>query len=87
MVISRYNWNDYSISSSKMRILDPVSKCGQLRTAPAAVAWQVSSVRNIIGRVQVIPELATSSRAGDGRNEKWIVNSHIPLATQNDGYQ
>jgi hypothetical protein len=61
--------------------LDPVSKFVQVRKAPAAVALPVFSVGNIIGCAHVIPEIATSSKTGDGRNEQWIVNSHIDLAT------
>jgi len=66
--------------------LDPVSKFVQVRTAPAAVALQVFSVGNIVSCAHVIPEIATSSMTGDGRNERWIVNSHIDLATWNDVY-
>jgi len=61
--------------------LDPVSKFVQVRKAPAAVALQVFSVGNIVGCTHVIPQIATSSKTGDGRNERWIVNSHIDLAT------
>ena len=64
--------------------LDPVWKFVQARKAPAAVALQVFSVGNVVGRAHVIPEIATSSKIGDGRNEQWIVNSHIHLATCND---
>jgi hypothetical protein len=66
--------------------LDPVSKFVQVRKAPAAVALQVFSVGNIVGCAHVIPEIATTSKPGDGRNEQWIVNSHIDLATWNDVY-
>jgi len=66
--------------------LDPLSKFVKVRTAPAAVALQVSSVGNIVGCAHVIPEIATSCKRGDGRNERWIVNSHIDLATWNDVY-
>jgi len=66
--------------------LDPIWKFVQVRKAQAAVALQVFSVGNIIGCVHIIPEIATSSEAGDGRNEQWIVNSHIDLATCNDVY-
>jgi len=66
--------------------LDPISKFVQVRKAPAAVALQVFSVGNIVGCTQVIPGIATSSKTGDGRNEQWIVNSHIDLATWNDVY-
>jgi len=66
--------------------MDPVSKFVQVRKAPAAVALQVFSVGNIVSCAHVIPEIATSSKTGDGRNERWIVNSHIDLATWNDVY-
>jgi hypothetical protein len=66
--------------------LDPVLKFVQVRKAPAAVALQVFSVRNIVDRAHVIAEKASSSKTGDGRNERWIVNSHTDLATWNDVY-
>jgi hypothetical protein len=66
--------------------LDPVSKFEQVRNAPATVALQVFSMGNIVGWAHVIPEIATSSKTGDGRNERWIVNSHLDLATWNDVY-
>jgi hypothetical protein len=65
---------------------NPVSKVVQVRKALAAVALQVVSVRNIVGCVHVIPEIATSCKIGDGRNERWIINSHIDPATWNDVY-
>jgi len=66
--------------------LDPVSKFVQVRKAQVAVALQVFSLRHIVGCGYVIPEISTSSKAGEGRNERWIVNSHIDLATWNDVY-
>ena len=66
--------------------LDPVSRFVQVRKAPAAVALQGFSVGNIVTCAHVIPEIATCSRTGDGRNERWNVNSHIDLATWNDVY-
>jgi hypothetical protein len=66
--------------------LDPISKFVQVRKALADVAWQVFSVGNIVGCVHVIPEIATSTNTGDGWNERWIVNSHIDLASWNDVY-
>jgi hypothetical protein len=66
--------------------LDPISKFVQVRKAPAAVALRVFSVANIVGCAHVIPEIATRSKTGDERNEQWIVNSHIHLATWNDVY-
>jgi len=48
---------------------DPVSKFVQVRKPPAAVALQVFSLGNRVGCADVIPEIATSSKAGDGRNE------------------
>jgi hypothetical protein len=64
--------------------LDPISKCVQVRKASAAVALQVFSVGNIVGCAHVIPEIAASSKTGDGRNKRWIVNRHIDLATWNN---
>jgi hypothetical protein len=49
--------------------LDLVSKFVQVRKAPAAVALQVFSVGNIVRCAHLIPEIATSSKTGDGRNE------------------
>jgi hypothetical protein len=66
--------------------LDPVPKFVQLRIAQAAVSLHVFSVGNIVGCEHVILEIATSTKTGDGRNERWIVNSHIDLATWNDVY-
>jgi hypothetical protein len=66
--------------------LDSVSKFVQVRKTLAAVALQVFSVGNIVGCTHKIPEIATSSKTGDGRNKRWIVNSHIDLATWNDVY-
>jgi hypothetical protein len=66
--------------------LDPVMKFVQVRKAPAAIALQVFSVGNIVGCVHIIPEIATSSKRGDGWNEQWIVNSHIDLVTWNNVY-
>jgi len=64
--------------------LYPVSIFAQVRKAPAAVALQVFCVGNIVGCAYIIPEIATSRKTGDGRNERCIVNSHIDLATWND---
>jgi len=64
--------------------LDPVSKFVQVRNALAAVALQVFSVGIIIGCALGIPDIVTSSKTGDGQHERWIVNSHIDLATWND---
>jgi len=50
----------------------------------AAVAFQVLSVGNIVGCAHKFPEAATSIKTGDGRNERWIVNSHIDLVKCND---
>jgi len=66
--------------------LDPVSKFEQMRNAVAAIALLVFSKGNIVGSVHLIPRIATCCKTGDGRNEPWIVNSHIDLATWNDVY-
>jgi len=66
--------------------LNSASKSEWLRQALAAVAFQGSGVLNIVGCVDVIPEIATNEKTGDGRNEWWNVNCHIDLATWNDVY-
>jgi len=66
--------------------LDPISKCVQVRKAPAAIASQVFSVWYIVGCAQVIPAIGTCSKTGDGHNERWIVNNHPDRATWNDVY-
>jgi hypothetical protein len=66
--------------------LNPVSIFVHVSKALAAVALQVFRVGNIVGCAHVIPEIPTSSKTGDGRNERWVVNSHIDLATWNDVY-
>jgi len=65
---------------------DSVSKCVQVRKGPADVALEVFSVGNIVGCTRVIPDIATSSKTGDGRRGPWIDNSYIDPATSNDGY-
>jgi len=65
---------------------DCVSNDVQVTKAPAAVTLPVSSVGNIVGCTHVIPEIATSSKTGDRKNERWIVNSHIDLVTWNNAY-
>jgi len=65
---------------------DPVSKFVPVRQEPAAIALQGFSVGNIVGCAHVIPEIATSTKIGERRNERWIVNSPIDLATSNDVY-
>jgi len=66
--------------------LDAVSRYVQVRKASAAVALPVFIVGDIVGCTHVIPEIATSCNTGDGQNERWIVHSHIDLATWNDVY-
>jgi len=66
--------------------LDLVSKFLHLRKAQGAVAFKVFSMGNIVGCAHVIPEIATSRTTGDRWNERWIVNSHIDLATWSDVY-
>jgi len=63
---------------------DPVSRFEPVRRAPAAVALQVFSMGTIISCTDIISEIATSNKTGDARNERWIVNSFIDLATSND---
>jgi hypothetical protein len=52
----------------------------------AAVALEVFTVGNIVGCMHIIPVIATSWKAEDGWNKRWIVNSHIDLATSKDQY-
>jgi hypothetical protein len=66
--------------------LDPVSKFVQVIKAPAAIALHDFRVGNIVGCAHVIPEIATSSKPGDGWRGPWIVNSQIDLVTWNDVY-
>jgi hypothetical protein len=66
--------------------LDPVSEFVQVRHGLAVVALEVFSMGYIVGYAHVMSEIATSSMKGDGWNERWIVNSHIDLATWNNGY-
>jgi hypothetical protein len=66
--------------------LDPVLNFVQVRKAPVAIALHVFSVGDNVGCTHNIPEIATSSKTGDGRNKCWIVNSHIDQVTWNDVY-
>jgi hypothetical protein len=66
--------------------LNPVSKFLQVGIVPAAVASQDFSVGKIVSCTHVIPEIASTSKIGDGPNERWILNSHIDPATWNDVY-
>jgi len=61
--------------------LDPVSKYVKATKAPAAIALKMFSVGNIVGWAHGIPDIAPCSNTWNGRNERWIVNSHIDLAT------
>jgi len=63
--------------------LDPVSKFVQVRKVPAAIAFQVFSMWNIVSCAQIIPEIASSSMTGDWGNEWRIPNSLIDLAIWN----
>jgi hypothetical protein len=67
--------------------LDPGLKLLHVSKALANVALRVFSVGHIVGCVHLIPEIATSSKRGDGQNERWIVNSHIDHATWKDVYK
>jgi len=64
--------------------MDPILQFVQVQKAPAAVAVQVVSMGKIVGCAHGYPEIATCGMKGDGRNERWIVNSQIDLATWND---
>jgi hypothetical protein len=63
-----------------------VSKFLHLSKASGDIALQVFSVGNIVDCTHVIQERATSSKTGDGPNERWIVNTYIHLSTWNDVY-
>jgi len=63
--------------------LNLISKFVPVRRAPAAVALQVFTMGIIVGCKHRIPVIASSRKTGDGRNEWWIVNSHIDLVTWN----
>jgi hypothetical protein len=64
--------------------LDPLSKFVQVSEATEASAWQDYSVGNIVCSMHVIPEIATKSQTGGGRNSRWIVISRRDLVTWND---
>jgi hypothetical protein len=66
--------------------MDSVLKFVQVRKAPAAVALHVFSVGIIVSCTHVSPEIGAGSKTGDGWNERWIVNSHLDLATLNAVY-
>jgi hypothetical protein len=66
--------------------LDPILKFAQGSKSPAAVALQVFTVGNIVRCVTIIPEIATSCKTGDRRNERWNAISHIDLPNWNDVY-
>jgi hypothetical protein len=66
--------------------LDPVSKFVPVRKALSAIGSQVESMGNITSCVHLFLQIATSSMTRGGRNEDWIVNSHIDLPTSNDVY-
>jgi hypothetical protein len=48
--------------------LGPVLQFVQVRKLPVAVALQGFSVGNIVGCAHIIPEIATSTKTGDGWN-------------------
>jgi len=75
-----------NIIPDKSHNLVPVSTFVQVRHGPPAVSLQVCRGGNIVGCADAIPEIATTSQTGAGRNNKWIVYSHIDLATSNDVY-
>jgi hypothetical protein len=66
--------------------LDLVSIFVHERQAPADIALHVFSVGNNFGCPHVFPEIGTGSKTGHGRNDQWMANSHIDLATWNEGY-
>ena len=66
--------------------LDPASKFVKVKKAPAEVALHVFSIGHMVGCAHVIPAIATTRKTEEGQNERWIMNSHIDLATWNDVY-
>jgi len=63
--------------------LDFSLKFVQIRKAPAAVELQVFSLENVVSYEHLIPDSAASCRTEDGRNERWMVNNHMDLASLN----
>jgi len=66
--------------------LHPVQKFVQVRNAQQAVTLQMFSVGNNVSYVNLIPDIALSSKTGGGQNVEWIVNSYIDFATLNHRY-
>ena len=66
--------------------MHPISKFVQVRILPAACALQVCSVGYLVGCANLIPEIRTSSKIGDRRNERYIVNCPKDLGIWNDVY-
>jgi len=64
--------------------LDSISQFVQVTNAPAAVTLQGCSMGKIVGSANMVRQIATPSKTGDRWNERWIVNSHLELATWND---
>jgi len=67
--------------------LDPVSKFVQVRHATVFVSLHVFSLGNIVGCTHVSEAIVYSCKTPDERNEQWIVNSYIDLATWYDVYK
>jgi len=63
--------------------LDPVLECILVRKTPAAVPLRVFSMGHMVSCAEVIPQIATSTKTGDGRTERWIDISHINEVTWN----
>jgi len=82
------NWLALALTTipENLANLDRVSKFLHFRHPPVAVALQGVSMGTIVGCAHVIPQIASSTKTGDRRNERWIVNSHTDLATWNDVY-
>ena len=64
--------------------MDPVSPYVRVSKVHAAVALPALCVGIIVGCAEVIREITTRSRKGGGRNECWIADKHVDLATKND---
>jgi hypothetical protein len=67
--------------------LDLVSKYVQVRTAPAVFDVKLFCMGNVVSCAHILPEIATTSKTGDERIERWIINRCIHLATSYDVYQ
>jgi len=66
--------------------LHPVQKFVEVKNPQEAVTLQMFSVGNNVSYMNLIPDIARSSKTGDRQNVEWIVNSYLDLATLNHRY-